>query len=310
MMDETQFWSIVETACQANPNRAKEWPARLQTELERLPSEQIVAWNQTFDRLMAEAYRADLWAACDLINGASDDDTFYFFRCWLIGMGRDVFQPALQDADGLAPTVDGDFDAIAEIHAAAFHAWTAMTRNNNRDDYPAGEEYGELDAAAWDFRDPTEQRRHLPRLADLFLDPVQVISQNDPSSGILDPAQAPFPGTEIDGDYVVVEGDWSSLTSQLTRDFLQDEGIAATLGNQHMVEMRWELANATGGVKVLVPRRDAARAITLLAERKAKRQERPLDDDACLNCGSKMPPDQDECESCGWSYGHAQDQDD
>src|SRR3712207_8125782 len=43
-----------------------------------------------------------------LLDGASDD-AFDFFRCWLIGQGREVFEGALHDPDALADLLD-DFD--------------------------------------------------------------------------------------------------------------------------------------------------------------------------------------------------------
>src|SRR5690606_24866072 len=78
------------------------------------------------------AYRWDLWgAAWVLLDGASDD-AFDFFRCWLIGQGREVFEGALHDPDALADLLDDDFDEEVdgdgeELGYAADEAYEQLT---------------------------------------------------------------------------------------------------------------------------------------------------------------------------------------
>lgn len=172
-MDNDQFWAIIERACGSDPLAAEEWDERLVAELSRLPAEEIVAWNHIFDRLAAQAYRNDLWAAAYLINGGASDDGFYYFRCWLIGMGRDVYDAALADPDSLADVVGpgweaAGIDAEAEIYAAAHQAWMQVTGQPDTAPYPARNESAELVGEDWDFDDDQLMRKHLPRLAALF----------------------------------------------------------------------------------------------------------------------------------------------
>lgn len=118
-MNETRFWNIVAHACRSNPSEVEEWAERLRIELEKLEPDEIIEWNHTFDRLAAKAYTIDLWGAAYVINGGASDDGFYYFRCWLIGMGRTVYEAALIDPDSLAGVVVQGIDAEAEIYAAA-----------------------------------------------------------------------------------------------------------------------------------------------------------------------------------------------
>jgi Protein of unknown function (DUF4240) len=170
-MGDEQFWKIIAKACRSDPRQAEEWDERLQAALEKLHSDEIIEWNHIFDRLAARAYTVDLWGAAYLINGGASDDGFYYFRCWLIGMGREVYEAAVADPDSLADAVVRGIDAEAEIYAAAHQAWMAVTGRPDTDPYPARKERAELRGEDWDFDDDAEVRRRLPRLAAIYLEP-------------------------------------------------------------------------------------------------------------------------------------------
>jgi hypothetical protein len=168
-VDEARFWDVVARACRSDPRLADEWDQRLQAELEKLEPAEIIEWNHIFDRLAARAYIVDLWGAAYLINGGASDDGFYYFRCWLIGMGRDVYKAAVANPDSLADVVVQGTDAEAEIYAAAHQAWMAVTGRPDTDPYPARKERAELRGEEWDFDEDAEVRRRLPRLAAMYL---------------------------------------------------------------------------------------------------------------------------------------------
>lgn len=169
-MDVDQFWDLIARSCGSDPRGVEEWDEDLQGALTRLQPEEIVEWNHIFDRQAARAYSIDLWGAAYLINGGASDDGFYYFRCWLIGMGRGVFEAALADPDSLADVVVAGVDAEAEIYAAAHEAWMAVTGRPDTDPYPARNEEAELRGEDWDFDDHGEVRKRLPRLAALYLE--------------------------------------------------------------------------------------------------------------------------------------------
>jgi len=168
-MDEARFWKIIAKACRSNPRVAEEWDERLQAELEKLEPDEIIEWNHIFDRLAARSYTVDLWGAAYLINGGASDDGFYYFRCWLIGMGQEVYEAAVANPDSLADAVVEGIDAEAEIYAAAHQAWMAVTGRPDTDPYPARNERAELRGEDWDFDDDEAVRRRLPRLAAMYL---------------------------------------------------------------------------------------------------------------------------------------------
>jgi hypothetical protein len=168
-MDLNQFWDIIAKACQSEPHCVDEWANELEAALTHFEPEEIIEWNQLFDQLAARAYTVDLWGAAYLINGGASDDGFYYFRCWLIGMGRAVYEAAVANPDNLADVVNAQLIAEAEIYAAAHQAWMSVAGKSDTDTYPARNERAELRGEDWDFDNDEEVRRHLPRLAAIYL---------------------------------------------------------------------------------------------------------------------------------------------
>jgi hypothetical protein len=169
-MNQDQFWTIIERACRSDLHKTDEWAERLEAELMCLAPDEIVEWNHIFDRLVFRARTVDLWGAAYTINGGASDDGFYYFRCWLVGMGKDVYEAALANPDNLATVVEPRVDAEAEIYAAAHQAWMAVTGRPDTDPYPARNEYSDqaVTGEDWNFDDVEEVRRRLPRIAAIY----------------------------------------------------------------------------------------------------------------------------------------------
>lgn len=172
-MNHAQFWQIIADQCRSDPQSANEWDTKLTEALTKLSAHEIIEWNYIFDELAQQAYRTDLWAAAYLINGGASDDGFYYFRCWLIGMGETIYKNAIANPDSLADIASPAWfaegiDAEAEIYAAAHKAWMLVTGSDYNADYPARNESAELAGDDWNFDDNTEMQKRLPRLAALY----------------------------------------------------------------------------------------------------------------------------------------------
>jgi len=103
-----QFWSTVEKVhrdARADMDKKCEL---LETELRRLPLEEVSSFHRHFDECVDRAYTWELWAAAYIIGGGCSDDSFSDFRATLISMGRETFERVLADPQSLA---DIDYDA-------------------------------------------------------------------------------------------------------------------------------------------------------------------------------------------------------
>lgn len=176
-MDTQQFWTLVEqarrqTSAPADADAvAQEATALLSTR----PLQEVVRADQAIYQLLADSYRAPLWAAAYMINGGCSDDGFDYFRGWLIMQGRETFEQVLADPEVLAdhPAIrdaapEGYELECADALSIAWHAHLSVTGQEIRDTVPTVQ-YPDLDATwGFDFDDSDELARRLPRLAALY----------------------------------------------------------------------------------------------------------------------------------------------
>ncbi|MEV6960441.1 DUF4240 domain-containing protein [Streptomyces sp. NPDC051207] len=170
-MDETEFWQLVDDAREAADGDPEEQADQLVERLLGLDPEAVLDFARHFEVRYNRAYRWDLWgAAWVLLDGASDD-AFDFFRCWLIGQGREVFEGALHDPDALADLLD-DFDEeldgdAEELGYAADEAYEQLTGAVAPDlDIPPPP--AEPEGTPVDFEDERALAERYPRLWDRF----------------------------------------------------------------------------------------------------------------------------------------------
>ncbi|GGT55535.1 hypothetical protein GCM10010271_69250 [Streptomyces kurssanovii] len=131
MMDETEFWEIIDSTREAAEGDPEEHAELLVERLLQLDPDSVLDFARHFEARYNRAYHWDLWgAAAVLLDGASDD-AFDYFRCWLIGQGRETFESAVHEPDALAELLD-DFDEDVdgdgeELGYAADEAYEQLT---------------------------------------------------------------------------------------------------------------------------------------------------------------------------------------
>lgn len=169
-MDEKSFWEIIAASC-SDPRSVDNWNDALFRALIRLTPEEILQFDRIFDELACVAYTVDLWGAAYLINGGASDDGFYYFRCWLIGMGKKAYENALADPDTLADVVVPGIDADIELYAEAQRAWEHVTGKPDREYplvLPARHDGGNLRGEDWDFENDIVMQKRFPRLSAIY----------------------------------------------------------------------------------------------------------------------------------------------
>jgi hypothetical protein len=181
-MDHDQFWTLVETS-RLGGDDCQQHTERLTVALRALPPSEIKAFDTIRWQLLAELYRWDLWGVSSLLIGTDSEDGFEYFRGWLLGQGRTVFEAAVRDPDSLAehPSVQAlaqhsllspfrcEFmcESLLYVAYVAYQAVTGKQLELTDVELaqlpvvhdPVGQPYPE-DAAGW--------RRQYPRLWRLF----------------------------------------------------------------------------------------------------------------------------------------------
>ncbi|MCX4727036.1 DUF4240 domain-containing protein [Streptomyces sp. NPDC090052] len=131
MRDETEFWETIDSTRAAADGDPEDHADLLTERLAQLDPESVLEFARYFETRYNRAYRWDLWGAAVVLLRESDSDSFDYFRCWLIGQGREIFEGALQDPDALADLLD-DFDEEIdgdgeELGYAADEAYEQLT---------------------------------------------------------------------------------------------------------------------------------------------------------------------------------------
>jgi hypothetical protein len=70
----------------------------------------------------------------------------------------------------------------------------------------------------------------------------------------------------MDHNWITVASFADPVEANLTKNWLEEEGVSGFLEGEAMVGMAWFLTNAVGGIKLQVPERDAPRARDLLSQ--------------------------------------------
>ncbi|MER6979823.1 DUF4240 domain-containing protein [Streptomyces carpinensis] len=172
-MDETDFWELIDATRGAAEGDPEEQADLLVERLLEFEPELVLDFARHFESRYNRAYRWDLWgAAWVLLDGASDD-AFDFFRCWLIGQGREIFEGALHDPDSLADLLD-DFDEEIdgdgeELGYAADEAYEQLT-GTVAPDLGIPPAPAEPEGSPITFEDDRVLAQRYPRLWDRFRD--------------------------------------------------------------------------------------------------------------------------------------------
>ncbi|WP_162910437.1 DUF4240 domain-containing protein [Hymenobacter oligotrophus] len=133
-MPAAAFWQLIDQAVAAAPadNEGKEH--FLMNALAAKPLEEIVAFELALRQHIIAADDYGLMAAQKIIDGYVTDDSWLYFRCWLIGQGQAVFAAALQNPDTLTAVVPGpyecDFESLLYVATAAYQRQTGKEEDD------------------------------------------------------------------------------------------------------------------------------------------------------------------------------------
>lgn len=158
-----EFWTLISTTISAEALEEADL-GELQAALAGMSAEEIASFDNHFGKLHSDSYGWPIWGAAYIINGGCSDDGFDYFRGWLIGKGRDVFEAAMADPDSLADHAEED----AECEDLLSVAWEAYKNKTGKDELPpTPHRFPEL-GESWDFDDEAEMRKRYPRLCEKF----------------------------------------------------------------------------------------------------------------------------------------------
>lgn len=99
LLPEEKFWEIVDKS-----NNGTE----LSGLLSELSDDEMIGFNYWWTYFAYKLYRQDLWAVAYVVRGGCSDDSFEYFRFWLLTQGRKIVYDALENADSLCDVFNPD----------------------------------------------------------------------------------------------------------------------------------------------------------------------------------------------------------
>ncbi len=112
LMEEEQFWKIIQTTKHNSNGDFEEQQEELANELRKLTPDDIILFGNRFRYFRGQANTWELWGAIYIIHGGCGDDSFNDFREWVIGQGKDFYYKTTKDPESL---VEFDTDTMDQI---------------------------------------------------------------------------------------------------------------------------------------------------------------------------------------------------
>jgi hypothetical protein len=123
-MDKNEFWKIIEYSL-AKSNQDKSQQEKIIVEkLTTYKAEQIIEFEILFRQIVIGADDFKVMGAEKIIEGYVSDDSYLYFRCWLIGKGKMIYTETLKNPDFLSEIVGEDeetnFEGLMYVATTAF----------------------------------------------------------------------------------------------------------------------------------------------------------------------------------------------
>jgi predicted DNA-binding WGR domain protein len=137
-MTDHLFWEIIKIAKQKGEDADEqiEW---LINHLSKKPVKEIVMFDYYFNQNYMKSYTSALWATAYIIMGGASDDSFDYFRAWLLYQGKETYETVIHDPEKIIPHLkvledDEDVPQLEDLLSVASIAYEERT-GLDYDDY-------------------------------------------------------------------------------------------------------------------------------------------------------------------------------
>jgi hypothetical protein len=132
-MDKQEFWKLIDHSFNYSRGDQSQQESFLTETLMRDYSlEQIIEFEIILRQLLLEADDYKVMAAQKIIQGSVTDDSYLYFRGWLIGQGEKTFTETINNPDYLASSIDKNVDT--EFELLLYVATTAYQNKTGKDE--------------------------------------------------------------------------------------------------------------------------------------------------------------------------------
>lgn len=119
-----KFWSLIDYSVKISNGNNELQEHFLTTELTKLSLDEIKDFEIAFRKTIIDANDFKIMAAQKIIEGTVSDDSYLYFRCWLIGQGKTTYTETLKNPDYLADIVkkggECEFESLMYVATNAY----------------------------------------------------------------------------------------------------------------------------------------------------------------------------------------------
>lgn len=136
-MNESEFWELIEQSIQKCRDEKHCQLEFLKSSLLEMDSTHIYDFEEILRKKIIECDDYKVMAAAKIIDGYVSDDSYIYFRCWLIGKGQFVYENAVRDPDTHSNHImDKNSCDFEELLYLATDAYSSKSGKEEDDTFP------------------------------------------------------------------------------------------------------------------------------------------------------------------------------
>lgn len=113
-MDINKYWSVIDDARSTTGSDQEAMLRCVETTLTQLPAEEVAEWFGIHQEYLHLADCENIEKAISLCNLSFSDDSFLYFRGWLLSLGKDAFYSIVNNPGKLSAYIHSSNDARFE----------------------------------------------------------------------------------------------------------------------------------------------------------------------------------------------------
>lgn len=129
-MDKDEFWKIIDYSIANSKNDKLEKEKIIVEKLSAYSPEQIIEFEIILRQLIIQADDFKTMAAQKIIEDYVSDDSYLYFRCWLIGKGEEIYKGTIINPDFLSDRIAQDddfyFEGLLYVATSAYKIRTGI----------------------------------------------------------------------------------------------------------------------------------------------------------------------------------------
>lgn len=136
-MTETEFWELIENSKLESQENISTQTSLLMEWLSGRSEGEIFDFDAHRRKFTNLAHTAELWCAVNLYMGYCSDDSFDYFKAWLVAQGKDAYTKSVEDPDSLLNIFpeNAKIKGGEDFLCIPYEAYEKLTGKEDMEDY-------------------------------------------------------------------------------------------------------------------------------------------------------------------------------